>query len=147
MAQAKLTDAQIVAKHYVIAAIWADCEEGTNPRAPASTVARARWLAWEFLEIVGPAAIELAKRAHDDRGYGSHPDCGTDRPWLAAMGHDLWLTAGGHGTGFWDREELHEKHADYLTQCAERFEGIYATFYRGWLYLEGTGPLALDSPK
>lgn len=26
---------------------------------------------------------------------------------ISQMGHDLWLTRNGHGTGFWDRNELY----------------------------------------
>lgn len=138
-----MTDAQVLATHYVIAALWADAPEGTRPRPTREAIARADKLAWEFLEIVGPASVELAKRAHFDRGYGSHPDCGTERPWLAAMGHDLWLTSQGHGTGFWDRDELYKKHRDHLTSCAERFAGVHPEFYLGWMYLRGTGPISL----
>lgn len=138
-----MTDARLLARHYIIAALWADCVEGTNPRATKQAIVRAEKLAWEFLEAIGSAALELAKRAHEGRGYGAHPDCGTDRPWLAALGHDLWLTSQGHGTGFWDRDELFGKHRDHLTAVAERFAGIYPEFYRGWLYLRGTDPISL----
>lgn len=35
--------------------------------------------------------------------------CDRAKPWLAdwadeQIGHDLWLTRNGHGTGFWDRD-------------------------------------------
>lgn len=139
----KSTDAEILAKHYVIAAIWADAPEGTHPREPKATTQKANRLAWEFLEMIGPAAIELCKRAYESRGYGDHPDCGSDRPWLAAMGHDLYLTSRGHGVDFWDRDTLRGKHRNHLTACAEKFGGIYPEFYRGWLYLHGSGPFSL----
>jgi len=38
-------------------------------------------------------------------------------------GHDLWLTAHGHGAGFWDREELREDAlGDALTTKAHDFQ-------------------------
>jgi hypothetical protein len=134
-----MTDAQILAKHYLIAAIWADAPDGTHPHAPAATVAKAERLAWEFLEMIGPDAIA----AMEESDYGSHPDCGDDRPWLAAAGHDLWLTSQGHGVGFWDRSELPGELGQQLTAYAERFRGIYPEFYRGWFYLQGSGPLSI----
>lgn len=146
------TDAQIVARHYTIAALWADAPDGTRPRAPRATVAKAERLAWQFLEIIGPDVLALVREAYTEGGYGRHPDCGTDRPWLAAMGHDLWLTSQGHGVGFWDRNELAALQllqrglslAEYLTAGARRFEHISAEFYRGWLYLHGNDPLSLE---
>ena len=139
-----MTDAQILAKHYVIACVWADAPEGAHPRATREAIAHAEKRAWEFLEMIGPASLELAKRAYENRGYGSHPDCGNDRPWLAAMGHDLWLTSQGHGTGFWDRNELYKKHRDQLDACARKFAGVTAEFYRGWLYLRGGAQMTVS---
>ncbi len=143
------TDAQILARHYLIAAIWADAPEGTRPRAPKATVARAERLAWQFLEIVGPERLALVEQAYAEGDYGRHPDCGHDRPWLAAMGHDLWLTSHGHGAGFWGRKALQaiEVHpwltlAEVLTAYAHQFRGIEPEFYRGWLYLHGNDPLS-----
>lgn len=38
----------------------------------------------------------------------------------AQAGHDLWLTRNGHGTGFWDREELYgQELAAELTRVSE----------------------------
>ena len=143
MKKAKPTDAQIVARHYVIAALWADCEDGTHPRETREAIKKAERLAWEFLEIIGPDVLAQIEASHGN-GYGMHPDCGTDRPWLAAVGHDLWLTSQGHGVGFWCRDELPDRLSALLTEAAKRFSGIYADFYRGWLYFGGTGPLSIE---
>ena len=43
-----------------------------------------------------------------------------------ALGHDLWLTRNGHGTGFWDRD-LHQ--GDALTACAHLLGKSYV--YQG----------------
>jgi hypothetical protein len=36
-------------------------------------------------------------------------------------GHDFWLTRNGHGTGFWDRDELDDKLGRLLTEASEEF--------------------------
>lgn len=38
------------------------------------------------------------------------------------IGHDLWLTRNGHGSGFWDRGL---EHGDELTEIAQRFGSVY----------------------
>ena len=35
------------------------------------------------------------------------------------LGHDLWLTRNGHGTGFWDRPEIYGKQlSDFFTRIS-----------------------------
>lgn len=130
------TAAQLVARHYLIAALWADSPEGTTPRVTQQAQTEAQLVADRFLYLIGPAILQQVEQAHAE-GYGAHPDCGTDRPWLAALGHDLWLTSQGHGAGFWDRDTLPEPLGKTLTTIAKRFAGVYPEFYRGWLYLYG----------
>jgi len=143
----KPTDAEIVARHYLIASLRTDAPDGTNPRITKQASDKANEISWQFLEIIGQDAIRQVEEAYRVGDYGRHPDCGSDRPWLAAMGHDLWLTSQGHGTGFWDRqsEGIGEELGDYLTRQAQRFSGIHPEFYRGWLYLHGTEPLSLKA--
>lgn len=127
----------VMAKHYVIAAIWAECPEGTRPRATAAAHAHALKVCTAFAELAGPLLEEAATRD----GYGSHPDCGTVHPAYAAAGHDLWLTSHGHGVGFWDRDPLDaDALGTKLSDAAAAFEGVNADFYRGWLYLYGGLP-------
>lgn len=142
MTDRKPSDAEIVAKHYLIAAAWADAPEGSRPRPPRDTIRRANRLAWLFLELIGAEAVDQVRDAHES-GYGTHPDCGRDRPWLAAMGHDLWLTSQRHGVGFWDREVLPKPLRDRLTLASRRFENIGMHCYRGWIYLHGAAPVSL----
>ncbi len=126
----------VMAKHYVIAAIWAECPEGTHPRATAAAHAHALKVCTAFAELAGPLLEEAATRD----GYGAHPDCGTVHPAYAAAGHDLWLTSQGHGVGFWDREPLQAGHlGERLSKPAKHFP-VAAEFYRGWLYLCGGLP-------
>lgn len=131
-----LDQCAIVAQHYLIAAVWADCEEGTSPRIPVKTMQRA------FAEVVSfiaecPTAFKAAMARADD-GYGWHPDCGgggTRAVPEAAFGHDLWLTLGGHGTGFWDRKELGKTLGETLTtHCEKHGQPMYSQ-YRGWFNL------------
>lgn len=135
-----------IAKHYLIAAVWANAPEGTNPRAPHETQRVAQIIAERFAELIQPLWPEL--QAAGERGYGSHPDAGSVE---AALGHDLWLTSQGHGTGFWDRDELTHCIQDgarvesplgaALTRIVEDggFSGVYPDFYQGWVYLHGWG--------
>lgn len=133
-----------IAKHYLIAAVWADAPEGTNPRIPHETQRAAQIIAERFAKLIQPLWPALV--AAGEQGYGGNPDAGSVE---AALGHDLWLTSQGHGAGFWDRNEL--------TQCIQDgarvesslgaaltrivvdggFSSISPEFYRGWVYLHG----------
>jgi hypothetical protein len=135
------TTAQIdtVTRHFIIAALWADSPEGTSPRAPSATQEKARKFCAAF--IAKNETLFNEAMARGELGYGSHPDAGSPE---AAFGHDLWLTIGGHGVGFWDRSELDsdspevESLGDRLTTACESYRyKIEPEFYRGWLYIHG----------
>lgn len=121
----------IMARHFLIAAVWADAEEGKRPRASKQAMDSAREWVKQFLAMVNPADIMACVKAP---GYGSHPDAGN--PW-AAIGHDLWLTSRGHGVGFWDRDELPEDVGQRLTEVCRVLgdPGHGFECYRGWVYL------------
>lgn len=125
-------DLDTIARHMCIAAVWADCEEGTRPRVTREALATARKYAEAFVSEF-PALTLAAMRAP---GYGSHPDAGSP---AAAFGHDLYLTACGHGVGFWCRDELDaDDIGDKLSRPLRddfRKWSLEAEFYRGWLYL------------
>lgn len=117
------------ARHFCIAALWADCEEGTSPRITKE----ARDWAFEFIKKFAMAYPEYVNKALVCEGYGRHPDAGSPE---AAFGHDLYLTARGHGVGFSDREEL-GKVGEQLHQILTtgwRSWQVEPDFYRGWLY-------------
>lgn len=125
-------DLDTIAQHMCIAAVWADCEEGTHPRITAAALKTARAYAEAFVSEF-PGLTLAAMRAD---GYGAHPDAGSP---AAAFGHDLYLTARGHGVGFWSRDELDagelgEKLARPLRDDFRKW-WIEPEFYRGWLYL------------
>jgi hypothetical protein len=122
---------RIIATHFLIAAVWADAEEGTHPRVTKQARAAAEEWAKAFLCMADPADIKACAEAP---GYGAHPDAGS--PW-AAIGHDLWLTCNGHGVGFWDRDELPEDVGQRLTEVCRKMGDPGQGFecYRGWAYL------------
>lgn len=152
----KLTPAEActIADHFLIAAVWADAPEGTNPRPTEKAHATARALAREFVEALGLPLFRACLDAYTAEGL--HPDCNGDA--CAAFGHDLLLTLEGHGAGFWDREALaYTEHnpetlarlgmtkgqtiGEKITEVchASRWDGMhgagYLEFYRGWVYL------------
>ncbi len=122
---------ETMARHYLIAAIWADAPDGTKPRATKQAEDAALFTCGKFAGLIAqhwPAILECAD-------YGRHPDAGSIE---AAMGHDLWLTSRGHGAGFWCRDELTEELQSALSALCGWQKAIpepEATFYRGWLYL------------
>lgn len=120
----------IAAHHFIIAAIWADAEENTSPRASNA----AKMAALEFVQAFAAAYPELCAAAMAAPGYGAHPDAGTP---AAAFGHDLYLTCAGHGVGFADRPELGETGealAEAIRQAWRRWHvEVYAA--RGWLHV------------
>ena len=126
-----MLDPKIIAKHYIIAALWADAPEGTRPRAPRETEEKALRLARDFVRAIGPKCQAYLK---NNTEYFKHLDCGGRAE--AAIGQDLWLTSQGHGVGFWDRDALREDVRAFLTALAERKDFTrYPEFYRGWMYL------------
>lgn len=128
-----------VTRHFLIAALWADCPENTRPRVTRKTEKHARAICAKFCADNEALFNEALERG--SLGYGSHPDAGSA---AAAFGHDLWLTIRGHGTGFWDREELENIDPDdtgdslgcKLTAACEAYHyKLEPEFYRGWMYL------------
>lgn len=135
---ASMVEIETIARHYIVAAIWADGPEGMHPRATDQAWRFALVQAARFVEHIGPERFQRIRDAYDT-GYGRHPDCGTVAPYCAALGHDLYMTRAGHGVGFADRDALPENLRDWLdNQCGWRghMGEAESTFYRGWLYFE-----------
>ncbi len=132
-----------IASGIIQCAIFADKPEGSNPRVTRQAKQQAEMLASQFVGIIGDVTLLEIEEAYHSHGYGSHPDCGSVMPWLVACGHDVWFTSQGHGTGFWDREELKFDCdgdtidlADRLTEACTKLRHVEPAFYRGWFYLE-----------
>lgn len=121
-----------IAEAFCIAMVWADAEEGTSPRVPNETRIQAQQYVHAFLSA--HPAICAAALGSDDYGWhnGTHDTC-------AAFGHDLYLTARGHGAGFADRDALGEL-AQQLHGAVwgngnwQRWE-IETYQARGWVYM------------
>ncbi|QBQ74431.1 hypothetical protein BcepSauron_051 [Burkholderia phage BcepSauron] len=104
------SDAQIdiIVRHYIIAAIWADSpDESSDYEATPEGRAHVEKGVRAFLLAYHADCIDAVTRP----GYGDRcaQDFGGARAheWpFASFGHDLYLTSQGHGTGFWDRAEL-----------------------------------------
>jgi len=139
-----MTEAEmdIVAKHYIIAALWADAPEGTNPRATEQATKRAK----EIVRLFVSYNEMLIRQVLDSPGWGDNcaQDFGGERcsEWpFAALGHDLYLSSHGHGVGFRDRGlgDLGRAISKVCDPIADRERNRlwYAEpeFYRGWLYL------------
>ena len=126
-------DIETMAKHYLIAAVWADAPESTHPRVSNEAKIAARETCAKFAELIAP---ELFTKILEHPDYWAHPDC-DDKP-EAAIGHDLYLTSAGHGVGFWDRDSLPKELGDKLSDLCGWRKAIpepCANFYRGWMYL------------
>lgn len=105
-----MRDAKIIAEHYLLAAVWLENNfdhEHYDPDAEWSEEAKAKAVktAEAFLDV----AIESDLETY-------HADGGTD----PQIGHDLWLTADRHGSGFWDRGGDKEA-GERLTEIAHSF--------------------------
>lgn len=122
---------QTAADHFIIAAIFADAPEGTNPRASSAAKRQALDIVTQFALRMGLETWEQVKACPE---YGAHPDAGSQ---AAALGHDIYLSCAGHGCGFFDRDELPEELRDKLQALCgwnKPMGEIHANFYRGWLY-------------
>lgn len=123
---------KIMAKHYLIAAVWADCPEGTNPRVTKQAIRQAEITCAKFTGLIANLWHEILE--HPD--YWAHTDCG-GRP-EAAIGHDIYLTSAGHGVGLWGRDSLPSELGGKLSAFCGWRKAIpepEPQFYRGWMYL------------
>lgn len=128
---------ETMARHYLIAAAWADAPEGTSPRITHQATLAAIEQCAAFLRHIGADKFQQIKAAHSD-GYGTHPDCGNVAPYCAALGHDFYLTRAGHGVGFLDRDSLPEELREYLDSLcgwSKLFGEPEVEFYRGWIHV------------
>lgn len=105
-----------VGNAFALSAVWADCEEGTRPRITDQLQATGMHLA-VWLAQAEPAAVAAA----------------IERRGLSDFGHDLFLTARGHGAGFWDRQGLKEGGiGDRLSDVLRRVH-LETEQYRGYM--------------
>jgi hypothetical protein len=113
---ATITDRDIITirDHYLIAALWASNDDRSDHDIPldrdygienVSQVSKIKIteLILRFIELAG-SKLDLYFEDHD----------------LEQLGHDLFLTQNGHGTGFWDRKYSHEGLGDFLSEICDQ---------------------------
>lgn len=132
---------RLVTLHYCMGALWADEAEGTSPRISVAQFTEARKSCAKFILECHKFKLWEPTLARFEHGYGVHPDAGSAE---AAFGHDFWLTRQGHGTGFWDRNELKielpmtfgapRELGDALTYLAQKFGEVHHYQHGGWFY-------------
>ena len=85
-----------IARAFCQTMVWADAEEGTSPGVPKATLMAAQTYVRAFLTEYP----DICKAALESDDYGWHQGV---HDTADAFGHDLYLTARGHGAGFADR--------------------------------------------
>ena len=97
-----------IAKHFLIAALWTATDEDSCPLDKTysvtdfseESVVKAEAFVHEFIET-HKADVEM---------YLALPGINDEQ-----FGHDLYLTSNGHGTGFWDRDNIPQDLAERLS--------------------------------
>jgi hypothetical protein len=116
--ECQITFVLSMAAAYMACAAWADGDdqEFVGKKWSDQAVHQSRLDCTAFLSIAGYAVNGLTPEQ---------------------LGHDLWLTRNGHGTGFWDRDEIPEHRRQRLTQVAKVFGScdIYIGDYDDKIYL------------
>lgn len=97
---------------YITAAYWTDTGDGEQPSSEAELADEARVSAVEQCADFQREHADLLSDAYARVGYDA-----------ARAGHDFWLTRNGHGTGFWDRDELDAGGLGERLSKAARIEG------------------------
>ena len=91
---------------YIAAMLWSETDENGEP---LDATYSATDLSAEAIAATRSTVIDFLTSFKTDRPkiYSAAWDGATRARWAAIdaeqIGHDLWLTAGGHGAGFWDR--------------------------------------------
>ncbi len=100
--KSQLTFVLSMAAAYMACGMWADGEqdEFIGKAWSDQAVHQSRLACTAFLSVAGYAT------------HGLTPE---------QLGHDLWLTRNGHGTGFWDRDAIPESKRKKLTEVARVF--------------------------
>ena len=81
---------------------------------PQSEINKARQDVQRFVRMAGKGnLLDTFIKAFENDNYGG---------WESRFGYDFWLTRNGHGTGFWDRDELDDENVgERLATMTELF--------------------------
>jgi hypothetical protein len=114
-------DLATIILHYLVAALW------TNEMDEFSAVC----------DIDADSKAEAT--IHCQRFLDEASDLLTEEWTDEQIGHDIWLTRGGHGAGFWDRD---------LPNAKELSEICSKNEFHGMLFeADGVVYIDMDSPK
>ena len=103
---------ETVLTHYLVCVLWA--EMGTQfDRDDIATESKdkAREDITKFIDDAGELVAEYEACEFGPESGGA----------AAQFGHDFWLTRCGHGTGFWDRQNLPDELGEKLTELCKTF--------------------------
>ena len=112
-----MIDLDEMVRGYATAALWADCiplAAETSDDWESGGLEHLEFQAGDESYIRDLCAAFLAAADPVDIGYYQNNRATTDYTVSEALGHDLRLSSGGHGTGLWDRglgavgDRLHE---------------------------------------
>jgi hypothetical protein len=105
-----------ILRAYIECALWASTD-GSTPNGgrpldenyslasiPSDELAKVERMIEKFLQIVGDDTLNQYLESHD----------------YEQLGHDLFLTQNGHGTGFWDRDYATEGLGKTLTALSKK---------------------------
>ena len=111
---------------YITAALWSSTDESDESGgAPLDSNYSASDIASSSLHAMKNDCAKFYKKNKKDlRTYGnnvSYSDTHGRYGLMSLAGHDFWLTANGHGAGFWDRDRLPKVVGDRLSDAAKKF--------------------------
>ena len=114
-----MTYLRTIANGYLEALEFTECSPDTPDEADAP------WSEWIFT-AADIAALAFAQRLPTDVRAALEIAIGRGRYDWAQVGHDLWFTRNGHGTGFWDRDlgDLGEALSDIARDMGETYAYI-----------------------
>lgn len=104
----KTSDLDTFTRHYLAAALWSSIDDNQDPMDDNYSLSdfapEALQRAFDDCQRFQMLAAVPLTEAYLSDSYQEkkhHPDAGSAE---ALAGHDFWLTRGGHGVGFWDRD-------------------------------------------
>lgn len=114
MLELSTKDKETILDHYLTCALWASNDDRTDQDIPLdrdyspsdldpSDKPALMLMIDRFIELAG-SKLEQYFNDHN----------------LEQLGHDLFLTQNGHGTGFWDRKYSDPDLGDFLTEICDK---------------------------
>jgi hypothetical protein len=108
---------------YLATAAWVTCDSGENTEFTKQSKVNAKEDCLKFIDLV-------VKEFGEDKGIQLLTIPGNDLTYLAP--HDFFLTRNGHGSGFWDKENIYgDSEAAILTNISKQMGEHYVYHERG----------------